>query len=136
VLVVVAFVICVPVAVVEVVHMVPVLDRFVCAVRAAMPVLVRGVFRRVIVLVVVALVFCMPVAVMDVVHVVPMLHGDVIAVRSPVLMLGKGVLGLDFLGHDVSFADAGRLLLAFLAMFDAATVIIQLIKASPSDHVL
>lgn len=108
----------VPVAVVDVIHVVSMLNRLVRAVRPTMLVLVRGVFRRVIVLVVVAFMFCMPVAVVDVVHMVPMLHGDVVAVRSPVLMLGEGVFGLDFLCHDVSFADAGRLLLAFLAMFD------------------
>jgi hypothetical protein len=108
VLVVVAFVICVPVTVVNVVQMVPMPHRFVGAVRTTVPVLGKGVFRRVIVLVVVTVMFCVPVTVMDVVHMVPMLHGDVIAVGSPVLMLSDGVLGLDFLGHNVSFTGPER----------------------------
>ena len=106
---------CMPVAVVEVIHMVSMLNRLVRAVRSPMLVLVCSVFRRVIMLVVVAFMFCMPMAVMDVVHMVPMLHSDVIAIRPPVLMFSECVLGLDFLGHDVSFADARMLLPAFLA---------------------
>ena len=99
--VVMAFVFGVLVAVVNVVHMVSVLDGFVRAVRAAVLVLGGGVFRRVIVFVVMAFMLGMAVAVVDKVHVVAVLDRDVGAVGSAVLVLGKGMFCLDFLGHDV-----------------------------------
>jgi len=99
--VVVAFVLGVAVAVMDVVHVVAVLDLFVCAVRSAVLVLGWGVFSRIIVFVVVAFVLGMAVAIVDKVHVVPVLDRDVGAVRSAVLVLGERVFGLDFLGHDV-----------------------------------
>lgn len=107
--VVVAFVFGVAVAVVDVVRVVAVLDCFVGAVRSAVLMLGRGVFRRVIVLVVVAFMFGVAVAAVDVVHMVPVPDGDVVTVRSAVPVLGQGMFGLDFLGHDVSFAYAGGL---------------------------
>ena len=89
------------VAVVNVVHVVAVLDLFMGAVRAAVLVLGRGVFRRIIVFVVVAFMFGVAVAVVDEVHVVAVLNRDVGAVRTAVLVLGEGMFCLDFLGHDV-----------------------------------
>jgi hypothetical protein len=99
--VVVAFVLGMAVAVVEVVHVVAVLDFFVCAVRAAVLVIGRCVFSRVVVFVVVALVFGVAVAVVEVVHVVAVLDRYVGAVRSAVLVFGECMFGLDFLGHVV-----------------------------------
>ena len=99
--VVVAFVFGMAVAVMDVVHVVAVLDLFVGAVRSAVLVLGRGVFGRIIVFVVVAFMLGMAVAVMDKVHVVPVLDRDVCAVRSAVLVLGECMFSLDFLGHDV-----------------------------------
>ena len=96
-----ALVLGVPVAVMDVVHMVPVLDGFMCAVRSAVLVLGRGVLRRIVMFVVVAFVLGVPVAVVDVVHVVAVLDRDVLAVRAAVLMLDECMFSLDFLGHGV-----------------------------------
>jgi hypothetical protein len=106
--VVVAFVFSVAVAVVDVVHMVAVLDGFVRAVRAAVLVVRRSVFRRVVVFVVVALVFGMAMAVMDKVHVVPVLDRDMLAIRAAVLVLGECMFGLYFLGHDLLLRAPGE----------------------------
>jgi hypothetical protein len=94
------------VAIMDVVHVVSVLDLFVGAVRSAVLVLGRGVLGRVIVFVVVAFVLGVPVAVVDVVQMVAVLDGDVGAVRSAVPVLGEGMFGLDFLGHDVLLRQA------------------------------
>jgi hypothetical protein len=120
VLVVVAFVFGVLVAVVDIVHVVAVLDLFVRAVRSAVLVLGRGVFRRVIVFVVVAFVFSVPVAVMDEVHMVAVPDRYVRAVGTAVPVLGECMFGLDFLGHDVLLRQAqGRSRrLAFLSVCD------------------
>jgi hypothetical protein len=106
--VVVAFMLGMAVAVVDVVHVVAVSDSLMSAVRAAVLVFRWSVFRWVVVFVVVAFMFGVAVAVVDVVHVVAVLDGDVVAVGAAVLVFGEGVFGLDFLGHDSSFADAGR----------------------------
>ncbi len=100
-LVVVAFVLGMAVALVDIVHVVPVLGLFVSAVRSAMLVLGRGVFGRIIVFVVVAFVLGMAVAVVDKVHVVPVLDRDVFAVRAAVPVLVKCMFSLDLLGHEV-----------------------------------
>jgi hypothetical protein len=86
-LVVVALVFGVAVAVVDVVNVVPVLGRFVAAVRSAVLVLRGCVFGRIVVFVVVAFVFGVAVAVVDVVNVIPVLDGHVSAVRSAVLVV-------------------------------------------------
>jgi hypothetical protein len=99
VLVVMAFVFGVAVAVVDVVNVVPVLGRFVGAVRAAVLVLGRSMLGRIVVLVVVAFVFRVAVAVVDVVDMVPMLDGHVAAVGPAVLVLRKCVFSMDFLSH-------------------------------------
>jgi hypothetical protein len=99
--VVVALVFGVLVAIMDIVHVVSVLDGDVGAVRSAVLVLGKSVLGGVIVFVVVAFVLGVPVAVVDVVQMVAVLDGDVGAVRSAVLVLGEGVFGLDFLGHDV-----------------------------------
>jgi len=99
--VVVACMFCMAVAVVDVVHVVAVLDLLMGAVRAAVLVVRGGVLRRVVVFVVVALVFCMAVAIVNEVHVVPMLDGYVGAVRAAVLVVGECMFSFDFLGHDV-----------------------------------
>ena len=116
--VVVAFVFGVAVAAVDIVRVVSVLDGFVGAVRSAVLVLGRGVFRRVVVFVVVAFVFGVAVAAVDIVHMVPVPDGDVVTVRSAVAVLGQGMFCLDFLGHDVSFAAAGAPFPALLAVSD------------------
>jgi hypothetical protein len=99
--VVVALVLGVPVPVMDVVHMVTVLDRLMRAVRSAVLMLGRSVLRRIIVFVVVALVLGVPVPVVDVVHMVTVLDRDMLAVRAAVLVLDERVFSLDFLGHGV-----------------------------------
>jgi hypothetical protein len=89
------------VAIMDIDHVVTVLDLFVGAVRSAVLMLGGGVLGRVIVFVVVAFVLGVPVAVVDVVQMVAVLDGDVGAVRSAVPVLGECMFGLDFLGHDV-----------------------------------
>ena len=97
--VVVAFVFGVAMAVMQVVHVVAVLHRFVGAVGSAVLVLGRSMFGRVVMFVVMAVVFGVTVAVVQVVHMVAVLHGFVCAVCSAVLVLGETVFGVNFLGH-------------------------------------
>jgi hypothetical protein len=106
VLVVVTFVFGVLVAVVDIVHVVAVLDLFVRAVRPAVLVLGRGMLRRVIVFVVVALMLGVPVAVVDEVHMVSVPDRYVRAVGTAVPVLGERMFGLDFLGHVVLLRQA------------------------------
>jgi hypothetical protein len=86
-------------AIVDVVHVISVLDLFVGAVRAAVLVVGGCVLGRVVVFVVVAFVFGMAVAIVNEVHVVAVLDRHVRAVRAAVLVLGEGMFSLDFLGH-------------------------------------
>lgn len=105
-LVVVARVLGMAVAVMDIVDMVAVLHGFMPAVISAVAVFLCGVLGRVLVFVVVILVFGMAVPLVKIVDVIPVLDGFVGAVIPAVGVLGEGVFCLDFLGHDNSFAEA------------------------------
>lgn len=76
----------VAVAVMQVIHVIPVLDCLMGAVRAAVLVVGGRVFRGIIVFVVVAVVFCMAVAIVQIVHMVTVLDSDMRTVGAAVLM--------------------------------------------------
>jgi hypothetical protein len=95
VLVVVVAVFGVAVAVMKIVHVVPVRHGFMGAVVAAVAVVLGGVFGGIVVFVVVVLMGCVAVAVVKIVHVVTVLDCFMGAVAAAVRVLGEGVFCLD-----------------------------------------